>query len=72
MKISVKIKPRSRENSIEKIDDFHFLIRVKEPPVLQRANQAMIKILSEYLGLPKSKIRIVSGHKSKNKTVEIE
>ncbi|MBI2642555.1 MAG: DUF167 domain-containing protein [Candidatus Wildermuthbacteria bacterium] len=47
MKIFVKAKPSSREEYVEKVDDTHFLVSVKEPPVQGRANKAIIKVLGE-------------------------
>jgi hypothetical protein len=71
MKINLKVKTRSREEKIEKIDDLNFVVRVKELPVENRANEAIIEILAEYFSVPKSKIDIIYGHNSKNKIIEI-
>jgi uncharacterized protein YggU (UPF0235/DUF167 family) len=71
MKISVKVKTRSREEKVEKIDDLNFVVRVKELPVENRANEAIIEILAEYFSVPKSKIDIIYGYNSKNKIIEI-
>ncbi len=48
------------------------LVRVKSPPVEGRANREMIEVLSDYFGVPKSRIRIVAGKSSRDKLVEIE
>lgn len=70
MKINVKAKPDSNENKVEKIDDLNFVVSVKDPPVQGRANRAVIKLLSEYFHTPN--VRIISGHTSRNKVVEIK
>ncbi|MCH7761349.1 DUF167 domain-containing protein [candidate division TA06 bacterium] len=44
----------------------------KDPPVEFRANRAMIHLLSQYFGISKSRITILSGKKSKQKIVEIK
>ena len=67
--ISVRAKPNSSENKVDKIDDLNFVVFVKDPPVQGRANRAIIKALSEYFHTPN--IRIVSGHISRNKVVKI-
>lgn len=69
MRINIKAKPDSNENKIEKVDDLNFVVSVKDPPVQGRANRAIIKLLSEYFHTPK--IRIVMGHTSRNKIVEV-
>ena len=70
MRINVKAKPDSNENKVEKIDDLNFVVYVKDPPVQGRANRAIIKLLSEYFHT--SRVRIVSGHISRNKSIEID
>ena len=69
MRINVKAKPNSDENKVDKIDDINFVVSVKDPPVQGRANRAVVKMLSEYFHT--SNIRIVSGHISRNKVVEV-
>jgi uncharacterized protein len=71
MKISVKAKPLSREPGVTKIDESTYEVAVKEPPVQGRANQAIIKALAEYFKVPVFKVRIVNGHISRQKIVEI-
>ena len=70
MKISVVVKPRSRQEKVEKINN-DYIAYVKEPPMENRANKALIKLLSGHFGVPKSQIIILSGAKSKRKVVEI-
>jgi uncharacterized protein YggU (UPF0235/DUF167 family) len=36
-----------------------------------RANRAVLKLLARYLGIPESRLRIVSGLASKNKVIEV-
>ena len=71
MKIFVKIKPSAKEERIEKIDDTHYRVSVKEPPVNGRANVAVIASLAAFFHIPKSSVRIVSGATLKDKLVEI-
>lgn len=71
MKIFVKAKPNSKEEKIQKIDENHYLISVKEPPIKGEANRAIIKALAEYFKLSPSQVNIVSGYASRNKTIEI-
>lgn len=71
MKIFVKAKPRSKEERVEKIDDTHFVVFVKEPPVQGRANAAISRALAEYFEVPASSILLVSGFASKEKTFEL-
>lgn len=71
MKISVTVKTNSKVESIEKLEDGSFLIRVRVPPVEGRANERIIEMLAEYFKLSKSSIELVSGFKGKKKVFEI-
>jgi len=71
LKIPVKVKPGSTSEGISR-EGHSFLVKVKEPPREGKANQAAIKLLAAYFGVPKSQVRILSGHRSRNKIVEIK
>lgn len=71
MKIFVKAKLRAKEQRIKKIDDLHFEVAVKAPPVDGRANAAIIKALADHFGTALSGIEIISGHTSKQKIIRI-
>ena len=71
MKLFITAKPRAKEESVGKIDDSHFIIAVKEPPVGGQANAAIIKALADYLGTAPSLLKIVSGYASRHKVIEV-
>jgi uncharacterized protein len=71
MKIYIKAKPKSSKEYILKIDNTHFTVAVKEPPVKGLANRAIINSLAKYFDKPKLSIFIISGMTSKNKVFEI-
>ncbi len=71
MKIKVKVKARSKVERIEKVDESLYKIWVKAVPEKGKANEAVIKALSTYLGISRSSVSIVSGHTSSNKLLEI-
>lgn len=48
------------------------VVRVTAPPAENRANQALCKLLARELGVAKGRVAVVSGGKSRDKTVEIE
>ncbi|MEK7578466.1 MAG: DUF167 domain-containing protein [Patescibacteria group bacterium] len=72
MKIFIKAKPNSREESIKKLSETNFEICVKEPPIKGRANAAIVKALARHFGVPLSSVSIVVGHTSHQKIVEIK
>ncbi len=72
MKIFVKAKPNSNCESVEKIDDSHFVVAVEEPPVQGRANQAVIRALAGYFKIPAYQISLIRGFKEKNKIFTLD
>lgn len=46
-------------------------VRVAAPPVKDKANKALIKLLAKALGVSNSQVEIVSGHKARRKTVQV-
>lgn len=71
MKIFVKARPGAREESVEKIDENHFVISVKEPPVRGMANNAIIRALADYFNVPVASVKMISGYSSRQKMFEI-
>ena len=71
MKISALVKPNARQNKIEQMEN-GYVIWTKEPPFQDKANKAVIELVSEYFNIPKSKISIVSGLKSKRKIIDLK
>jgi uncharacterized protein (TIGR00251 family) len=70
MKIQVKVKPNSRSEEVSRVGD-SLIVKVKEPPTEGKANQAVIRLLAEHFGVPQSRVRILSGFRSKNKVIEV-
>ena len=71
MKIFVKAKPNSKNESVKKLSETNFEVCVKEPPVKGQANAAIIMALAKYFKVPFSSVKIISGYTSRQKKVEI-
>ncbi len=71
MRVSIKVKPNSKTISVEKLNDGSYTVRVKAPAKEGKANDAVVRALGEYFGVPKSRIAILHGQAGKNKVVEI-
>jgi len=71
MKILVLAKPKKKNAYIEQVSETEYLVSVKEPPVDGKANQAIIKSLSNYFGVSPSQVTLISGHTSKKKIFEV-
>ncbi len=71
MRLFIKTKPGAKIEQVKKIDETHFEVWVKEPPKEGKANEALLKVLAKYFGIPKSRLEIISGQASKQKIIEI-
>ena len=72
MKISVKVKPQAKEDRVEKIGLNDYIIWVKAKAIDGKANQAVVKILSEYFDIAKSKVALIKGKKARNKVFMLD
>jgi uncharacterized protein (TIGR00251 family) len=71
LRIAIRVKPNSKNESVAKNADGSLTVRVKAPAKEGKANDAVVETLGEYFGLPKSRVRILRGESGKNKVVEI-
>ena len=72
MKLEIRLTPHaSRDEVTGRTEDGRFRVKVQSPPVEGAANRNLIRFLSDRLGISKSRIRIVGGEKSREKTIEI-
>lgn len=71
MRIGIRVKPGSKNESVEKTADGGYIVRVKAPAREGRANEAVIAALGRHFGVPKSRISIVRGLSGRDKMVDI-
>jgi uncharacterized protein (TIGR00251 family) len=67
----VRVTPRASRNAIEGEHAGALKIRLTAPPVDDRANESLRRLLAERLKVPLSAVRIVAGEKSRTKRVAI-
>jgi uncharacterized protein (TIGR00251 family) len=71
MRLSVTVTPRARRERIERIDSTHLRVTVTAPPHEGRANEAVVKVVATFFGVPPSQVKIVRGLTSRQKVIEI-
>lgn len=71
MKITVKVVPYSRKEAVEKTSEDNFTVRVNAIPNDGEANKRVLELLSHYFQVPKTKITLLRGHKSRHKIFEV-
>ncbi len=69
--VIVKLVPNSSFNKIVDYTDEYIRIKISAPPIENKANKELIEFLSDIFKINRSKIKIVSGDKSKLKKILI-
>ena len=68
--LMLHVQPRAKRNAVEGFDENSRLrVRVTSPPADGAANDAVIGLLAETLGVARRQIEIRSGHSSRTKRV---
>ena len=70
--VEVRVKTNSKKELVKKIDDQTFEMKITTPPIEGKANKKIIELLAKDLKIPKSKILLYKGEKSKTKLFKIE
>lgn len=73
MQYRIRVKPGSRKGPlIETDDDGELTVYVRERAVDGAANSGVIKVLADHFDRSPSRVRVVRGHSSRIKWVEVD
>jgi uncharacterized protein (TIGR00251 family) len=70
-RITITVSPGAARTELVGRHGDGWKVRVSAPAEGGRANQALVQLLADALVLPRDRVRIVSGHASRRKLVEI-
>jgi len=70
--IPLHVQPRARRSQIAGYFNGALKLKIAAPPVDDAANRAVIEFFAVLLDLPKSRLRIVAGAKSRDKVLRID
>jgi hypothetical protein len=68
--VTVIVKPRSARCEV-KVEGGAFVVRVTAPPVEGQANDMCLALVADWLGVPKSRLTILSGAHRRQKTIGV-
>ena len=71
VRFAVHVQPRASRTEAAGLHGTALKVRLHAPPVDGAANEALVEFLSGHFEIPKRAVRIVSGHSSRSKTVEL-
>jgi uncharacterized protein len=69
--VDVRVIPRAQKTEFGGERDGRMVVRLAAPPVDGAANAALVAFIAEHYHVSRSRVRIVSGERSRNKRVEI-
>jgi uncharacterized protein YggU (UPF0235/DUF167 family) len=73
VRLAVRLTPRGGIDRIEAFDPGGALrVRVRAAPAEGAANEALLRLLADVLGVPKDSVRLVAGARARQKVVEVE
>jgi len=71
-RLAVKVHPRARRSAVTGRFGDAWKLDLAAPPVDGKANDECIRFFAELAGVPRARVRIVTGLTSRMKVVEIE
>lgn len=71
VRFDVRVRPRASRSEIAGTLNGALVVRLQAAPVDDAANDALIRLLAQSLGVRRSGVRIVAGHKARGKIVEV-
>jgi uncharacterized protein (TIGR00251 family) len=72
LEIRLHVQPRAKRCELSGIYNGALKIKVTAPPVDDAANRAILDFFSTLFGIPKSSLQIISGLKSRDKTLQVK
>ena len=69
--LCVRVTPRSGKEGIAGYEGGVVRIRLNAPPVEGKANEALVRFLAKAVGVPKSRITLVTGERGRSKIVRV-
>ena len=72
VRFAVRVQPRASRSEIVGVHGDAMKIRLSAPPVDGAANEALVELIADVLGVGRRAVRIVSGETSRSKVVEVE
>ena len=71
MILNIRVQPKAKKTGIEKISDNMYKVRVSAAPEKGAANKEVVTALASHFGVPRSRVRIIKGEKSRSKVIQI-
>lgn len=71
MKLPVRVIPNARKSQFSGRREGEFVLRLSAPAIEGKANKEAVEFIAAHLGVSRSRVRLISGEKSRHKIFEI-
>jgi uncharacterized protein (TIGR00251 family) len=71
-RVTLRVHPKAKRTAITGRFGEAYKLDVKAPPVEGQANEECVRFLAEISGVPRSRVRLVTGLTSRTKVLEVE
>jgi uncharacterized protein (TIGR00251 family) len=71
VKLHVRVIPNARRTEFAGRREGELVLRLSAPAIEGKANKAAIEFLAEHFGIPRSRITLVAGEKTRHKVFEL-
>jgi len=71
-RIMVRVQPGASRNEVSRFEDGVLYLKIAAPPIKGKANQELIKFISDILGTSKNNLIIEKGVTGKTKIIRID
>jgi len=68
---NIRVVPRAKQNKVEKLANDELKVWLTAPPIDNKANFLLIKVVAEYLKIKQRQISIIGGVRSRDKRIKV-
>lgn len=72
IRFAIHVQPRAKKPGIDGVHGDALRVRVSAPPVEGAANEAVVRVIAEALGVPARAVRIAAGQSGRQKLVDVD
>ena len=71
LRIPVRATPRGGRDSIDGVRDGQLIVRVAAAPADGAANEAVLRLVAEAAGVPRTSVRLIAGATGRRKLIAV-
>ena len=72
IRASVRVHPGAKRDEVRRTEDESFEVWTRARAIEGRANEAVCRLVAEFVEVPPSSIRVVGGARSRVKLIEVD